>query len=241
MHILVVEDQDSIRSMIEALVSARGHKVVAVSSGAKALEVAIASPPDVVLLDLHLPGQFDGFAVCSKLRASPPTKDVPVVIISARDDAPSRARATEVGATRITASPSAPWPCSKRSSARGAQLPVAEHVEKLFRAPFGGGHQAGDLFGGDTQLLAELIEHLSFLRRLLSVDERQENRVLQEHATVVGRKLGERNVSERTRRLGVLADLGALFLVGFEALQERLEDFGLFVGDPTIRPRHADQ
>jgi DNA-binding response OmpR family regulator len=108
MQILVVEDHDSIRRLIEALVSARGHKVVAVSSGAKAVEVAIQSPPDVVLLDLHLPGQYDGFAVCAKLRANPGTKTVPVVIISARDDAPTRARATEIGATAYYGKPFSP-------------------------------------------------------------------------------------------------------------------------------------
>ncbi|HEX9294769.1 MAG TPA: response regulator [Polyangiaceae bacterium] len=108
MQILVVEDQDAIRRMIEALVAARGHKVVAVASGAKAVEVAIQSPPDVVLLDLHLPGQYDGFDVCEKLRANPTTQKVPVVIISARDDAPTRARATQIGATSYYGKPFSP-------------------------------------------------------------------------------------------------------------------------------------
>jgi putative two-component system response regulator len=108
MQILVVEDQDSIRSLIEALVSARGHKVVAVASGAKALEIAFQSPPDVVLLDLHLPGQYDGFAVCEKLRAGDGTKNIPIVIISARDDAAARARATEAGATAFYGKPFSP-------------------------------------------------------------------------------------------------------------------------------------
>jgi DNA-binding response OmpR family regulator len=108
MQILVVEDQDSIRSLIEALVSARGHKVVAVASGAKALEVAFTSPPHMVLLDLNLPGQYDGFAVCAKLRANDATKAIPVVIISARDDATARAKATEVGATAFYGKPFSP-------------------------------------------------------------------------------------------------------------------------------------
>ena len=108
MQILVVEDQDSIRSLIETLVSARGHKVVAVASGAKALESAFHSPPDAVLLDLHLPGQYDGFAVCEKLRANAGTKRTPVIIISARDDATARARAIEVGATAFYGKPFSP-------------------------------------------------------------------------------------------------------------------------------------
>jgi DNA-binding response OmpR family regulator len=108
MQILVVEDQDSIRSMIEALVSARGHKVVAVASGAKALDIALQSPPHIVLLDLHLPGQYDGFAVCEKLRAGAATKSTPIVIISAKDDAATRARATEAGATAFYGKPFSP-------------------------------------------------------------------------------------------------------------------------------------
>ena len=108
MQILVVEDQDSIRRMIEALVSARGHNVVAVGSGAKAVEMAIASTPDVVLLDLHLPGQYDGFDVCKKLRATPSTQGVPVVIISAKDDAPTRAEAEKIGATAYFGKPFSP-------------------------------------------------------------------------------------------------------------------------------------
>ena len=108
MQILVVEDQDSIRSMIEALVSARGHKVVAAANGAKALELAIASTPDVVLLDLHLPGKYDGFDVCKKLRATPSTQNVPVVIISARDDAPTRAEAAKIGANAYYGKPFSP-------------------------------------------------------------------------------------------------------------------------------------
>jgi CheY-like chemotaxis protein len=108
MRILVVEDQDSIRRMIEALVQARGYEVTAVSSGVKALDVASTHPPDMVLLDLNLPGQFDGFDVCTRLRADPLTRAVPVVIISAMDDDESRARATAAGATAYYTKPFSP-------------------------------------------------------------------------------------------------------------------------------------
>jgi CheY-like chemotaxis protein len=108
MRILVVEDQDSIRRMIEALVQARGYQVTAVSSGAKAIDVALTDPPDMVLLDLNLPGQYDGFDVCTKLRADPQTRHVPVVIISAMDDDESRARVTAAGATAYYTKPFSP-------------------------------------------------------------------------------------------------------------------------------------
>jgi DNA-binding response OmpR family regulator len=108
MKILVCEDQDSIRRMIEALVQARGYQVTAVASGAKALDVALTSPPDLVLLDLMLPGQYDGFEVCRRLRADSTTRTIPVVIISALDDDDSRARATQAGATAYYTKPFSP-------------------------------------------------------------------------------------------------------------------------------------
>lgn len=107
-HILVVEDQDSIRKMIEALVGARGFSVTAVPSGSKAIDAAVVSPPDLVLLDLMLPGKLDGFEVCRQLRATESTKDVPIVIITAMDDDESREKATSAGATAYYTKPFSP-------------------------------------------------------------------------------------------------------------------------------------
>lgn len=94
--------------MIEALVQARGYEVTAVGSGAKAIDVAMTAPPDIVLLDLNLPGQYDGFDVCQRLRSDPATQHVPVVIISAMDDDESRTRATAAGATAYYTKPFSP-------------------------------------------------------------------------------------------------------------------------------------
>lgn len=108
MRILVVEDQDSIRRMIEALVQARGYRVTAASSGAKAIDLAIVEPPDLVLLDLMMPGQYDGFEVCRRLRAEPTTRAIPIIVITAMDDEGARARATEAGANAFYTKPFSP-------------------------------------------------------------------------------------------------------------------------------------
>jgi CheY-like chemotaxis protein len=108
MRILVVEDQDSIRRMIEALVQARGYKVTAASSGVKAIDLASVDPPDLVLLDLMMPGQFDGFEVCRRLRAEPATRGIPIIVITAMDDDGARARATEAGANAFYTKPFSP-------------------------------------------------------------------------------------------------------------------------------------
>jgi DNA-binding response OmpR family regulator len=107
-RILIVEDADSIRRMIEALVAGRGHEVVAVPNGARGLEAARAKTPDLILLDLNLPGSYDGFEVCSRLRADETTKSVPILIISAMDDARSKERALAAGATAYYTKPFSP-------------------------------------------------------------------------------------------------------------------------------------
>lgn len=108
MRILIVEDADSIRRMIEALVTGRGHEVVAVPNGARGLEAAGAQTPDLILLDLNLPGSIDGYEVCARLRADDKTKLVPILIISAMDDARSKERALGAGATAYYTKPFSP-------------------------------------------------------------------------------------------------------------------------------------
>jgi DNA-binding response OmpR family regulator len=108
MRILIVEDSDSIRYMIETLVSARGHEVEAVSTGAKGIQAALARTPDAVLLDLHMAGTFDGFDVCRRLRETDGTRAVPIIVISALTDEASKQRAVEAGATAYYTKPFSP-------------------------------------------------------------------------------------------------------------------------------------
>ncbi len=122
MKILVVEDQDSIRRMIEALVTGRGHDVVGVANGAQALEACMHDHPDIVLLDLNLPGHYDGFEVCRRLRMDPGTRDAPIVIISALDDAESREKAADAGATAYYSKPFSPIALLKEIENLKAQL-----------------------------------------------------------------------------------------------------------------------
>jgi CheY-like chemotaxis protein len=108
-RILVIEDSDSIRHMIETLMSARGHEVLAVPTGAKGIDVAFASPaPDLILLDLHLPGNFDGFEVLDRLRGDDRTKSIAVIVISAMADNDSKQRALENGANAFYSKPFSP-------------------------------------------------------------------------------------------------------------------------------------
>lgn len=105
MRILVLEDEDSIRRMISALVQARGFEVIGVANGVKAVDEALTHAPDVAILDLMVPGAFDGFEVCRRLRQNAQTAKIPIIIISALDDPESRQKAAEAGATTYFVKP----------------------------------------------------------------------------------------------------------------------------------------
>jgi DNA-binding response OmpR family regulator len=108
MRILVIEDSDSIRHMIEALVRARGHDVEAVPTGARGIDSALTRPPEAILLDLHLPGGFDGLEVCRRLRQAEATRTVPIIAISDQTDEASKQLAIDAGATAYYTKPFSP-------------------------------------------------------------------------------------------------------------------------------------
>ena len=81
--ILVVDDLAQNVRLLEAVLSPKGFRVATASSGEEALEVLGKEHPDLVLLDLLMPG-MDGFEVLEALRADPDTKNVPVVILTSK-------------------------------------------------------------------------------------------------------------------------------------------------------------
>jgi DNA-binding response OmpR family regulator len=131
MRILVIEDSDSVRQMIETLVSARGHEVEAVSTGSKGIDSAIARLPDAILLDLHLAGSFDGFAVCRKLREAEATRAIPIIVISALADEESKERALAAGATAYYTKPFSPTALLKELET----IPLRESARMSTRPP----------------------------------------------------------------------------------------------------------
>ena len=126
MRVLICEDQDAIRRMIEALIGSSGHQVVGVSTGAKAFELASSEHFDVLLLDLMLPGALDGFEVCARLRALEKTRDMPIFVISAMDDPESKRRALGAGATAFYSKPFRPLELLKNIGAVAGEARSAE-------------------------------------------------------------------------------------------------------------------
>jgi len=100
--ILVVDDEPAILDMIAELLGYEGYMVVTTSQGSVALARAKADPPALILLDLMMPG-MSGWQVIAALKASPQTRAIPVVVLSARRDLPTIAK--ELGSVTFLAKP----------------------------------------------------------------------------------------------------------------------------------------
>ncbi len=95
--ILVADDQPSNRELLEEFLSAQGFKVITVEDGAAALRQLVTSQIDLVLLDVMMP-MLNGFAVCEKIKSSPETDLIPVVLITAFSDRDNRLQGIKSGA-----------------------------------------------------------------------------------------------------------------------------------------------
>ena len=95
--VLMIEDDTEGARLMKLTLGPRGYRVLVASDGLQGLEMAHANPPDLILLDLLLPG-MDGLEILSRLRTDPQTADVPVVIISSRDRPTNQHTAAEIGA-----------------------------------------------------------------------------------------------------------------------------------------------
>ena len=83
LRILVIEDNHALRSQMAMTLEARGHTVDFAADGRTGLQLALAQPPDVLVLDLTLPS-LDGLQVCQRLR-SEADRHIPVLMLTARD------------------------------------------------------------------------------------------------------------------------------------------------------------
>jgi adenylate cyclase len=95
--ILVVDDLEENRELLRRRLSRLGYSVQTVESGGQALQLAAEQPPDLILLDIIMPG-LDGFAVLNQLKQNPDTHHIPVVMLSSSDDIDTVVRCISLGA-----------------------------------------------------------------------------------------------------------------------------------------------
>ena len=95
--ILIVDDEESGRQTLESILEGQGYQLAMAENGEQALEKARQILPDVILLDVMMPG-MDGFEVCKHLRNDPKLAEVPIIILTALDDRKSMLKGLDAGA-----------------------------------------------------------------------------------------------------------------------------------------------
>ncbi|MCP4692093.1 MAG: response regulator, partial [Desulfobacterales bacterium] len=103
-HILVVDDNPDNLRLVAGVLKGRGYTVRPARDGRTALNSAISNPPDLILLDILMPG-MDGYETCRRIKADEKTRDVPIIFISALDDAFDKVKAFTAGCVDYVSKP----------------------------------------------------------------------------------------------------------------------------------------
>ncbi len=104
-RILIVDDQKTIRETLKQLLNTEDYQLDFACCGEEALTQAEKLYPDLILLDVVMPGEMDGFAACAKLRAHPKLAEVPIIMITSCNDRQARLHGIEVGADDFITKP----------------------------------------------------------------------------------------------------------------------------------------
>jgi two-component system alkaline phosphatase synthesis response regulator PhoP len=111
--ILVVDDDPAALRLVQYTLQQEGYEVITASNGLDGLRKANSEAPDLLVLDVMLPG-IDGFEVASRLRAQPSTAGIPIIMVSAKAREMDRATGLKVGADDYVTKPADPAEISRR-------------------------------------------------------------------------------------------------------------------------------
>ena len=122
---LLIEDDDTTRGMMRAMLEREGWQVTEAANGREGLERVAESEPNVILLDLMMP-EMDGFEFIANLRARPEWSDIPVVVITAKELTPETGAAERIGGKGAAE--------GRVLAAGAAELECANSYPRAFRA-----------------------------------------------------------------------------------------------------------
>jgi DNA-binding response OmpR family regulator len=163
-NILVVEDDADIAALIAHYLEKAGHQVDRLSSGSDVLPRLRKTPPDLVILDLMLPG-LDGLLVCQAMRADPAMASIPVIMLTARGEEADRISGLELGADDYVTKPFSPKELSARVTAllRRATRPAGSGPLRYGPIVIDADRHHVTLDGNDVRLTAKEFLLLQYL------------------------------------------------------------------------------
>jgi len=137
-HVLVVDDEEDLLELVRYNLVRDGYRVTCVATGEEALKAARKQPPDLIVLDLMLPA-VDGLEVCRRLKGDSKTRDIPIIMLTAKSEESDMVVGLERGADDYIAKPFSPRVLSARVKAllrrketqRQAELETTIDVREL--------------------------------------------------------------------------------------------------------------
>ncbi|MBN2070719.1 MAG: response regulator [Candidatus Krumholzibacteriota bacterium] len=105
--ILVVDDEVNITQILEFSIGSEGYQVITASNGEEAIDVARREQPDLIILDIMMP-KIDGYEACRIIKTNPLTKNIPVILLTAKGRDIDKRLGYEVGATDYIIKPFSP-------------------------------------------------------------------------------------------------------------------------------------
>lgn len=103
-RVLIADDEEKNRKLLEFILSAEGYKVVSAENGTQAIDLAAKQRPDLIILDVMMPG-LDGFETAKRIKLDAALKMIPIIFITVLDDRASRLRGLEAGAEEFLNKP----------------------------------------------------------------------------------------------------------------------------------------
>ncbi len=163
MKILIVDDDSTSRLALEELMKAWDHEVCSVPDGESAIKAAESDSPDLILLDIMMPG-MDGFEVCRRLKSASGTSDIPILFLTGIDDIRNKTKGFHVGAVDYVTKPFEILEIKARIETHGALKKTREKLKKANR-------ELSDLNQNLEKRVEQKtgeIEQINFLKHFLS-------------------------------------------------------------------------
>jgi two-component system phosphate regulon response regulator PhoB len=207
--ILIVDDEEDVRELVSSNLRRAGMRVVEAADGLQGINSAKSQMPNVIVLDVMMPGR-DGLQVCSELRGNDITKDIPVLMLTAKGQTSDRIAGLEKGADDYLAKPFSPRELVLRVQALLRRAVLSKEAGALKEGPFeldlAGVRLTIDGEAVDLTLLEFKLVHLLVSRKGAVVDRDTILREVWGYADNVRTRTLDTHVKRLREKLGAYAD-----------------------------------